>query len=168
MAYIDWREPVRLLEETNGPATPEQHDLAILIGMALRHGEHRKIATALLADRVEPAIYGREVSPATNEQLAFLGRIAKKESSFRGVSKRVASAWIDYYLAEQAIADLRALRLQRGDRVIKTEQVTFEGESPSTFVHSHTVSSIGANGRVYFTGGNGAGGWPSQLRSESV
>lgn len=159
---------MRLLEEKNGPATLEQHDLAILLGMPLRPEEHRKIATALLADRVEPAIYGSEVSLATQEQLEFLGKIAKEGPSFQGISKRVASAWIDYYLARRAIADLRALRLQRGDRIVKTEQFTLEGENPFTSVGSHTVSSIGANGRAYFTGGNGAGGWPSQLRAEPV
>lgn len=167
MAYIDWREPVRLLAEKNGPATPEQHDLAMLLCVPLRLGEHRKIATALLADRVEGPIYGSQVPLATNQQLDFLGKIAEEAFSFQDLSKRVASAWIDYYLARRAIADLLALRLQRGDRVIKTEQFSLDGENPFTFVGAHTVSSIGANGRVYFKGGNGAGGWPSELRSES-
>lgn len=166
MAYIDWQEPVRLLERSNGPATQAQHDLGVILGLRLDFSVCRKVAVALLEDRVEPAIHGRPASMATDRQLAFLEGIAPSSAPFLQYSKRVASAWIDYYLAERSILALRSLQLGRGDRVIAETQFAPYGEEPTTSVRSGVVSSIGANGRVYFMGRNGGGAWPSQLRSE--
>lgn len=164
MAYNDWREPIRLLAEGNGCATREQRDLATLLDMQFKRDEPRKIATARL--EVEPAIHGRVASAATEAQLVFLREIAPEDASLEGITRRVASAWIDYYLAERSIDALRRLQPQRGDRVVKSELVSLTDQASLPRTSSHTVSSIGADGRVYFTGGGGAGAWPSQLQSE--
>jgi len=41
MAYLDWREPVRLLREWQGPPTPAQTALAAHLGAALSSTEPR-------------------------------------------------------------------------------------------------------------------------------
>ena len=78
---------------------------------------------------------------------------------------RVASAWIDYYLILRSVAALEELRLEAGDRVARLHSVT---DPTSGEVHEYedqlTVSSIGADGLVYFKGGNGQCAHPHRLR----
>lgn len=160
MAYHDWHEPVRLLVESNGPATQEQHGLARLLSLPLGATEPRKIASARLEDRVEPAIHGRIVSEATERQIAFLQEVSPADANHAVMSKRVASAWIDYYLAQRTVAALKRLQPRRGDQLVMLNEDPLENR------RCYTVSSVGANGRIYFMGGGGAGAWPSRLQSE--
>jgi hypothetical protein len=80
------------------------------------------------------------------------------------LSKSLASAWINHYLAVRNADRLQELRLARGDRVV--HQRTWVDHSTgelNNWSDRHVVSSIGARGLVYFKGGNGKCGWPTNL-----
>lgn len=164
MTYSDWREPARLLEAATGPARPEQLDLANRTGLVLEGHEPHGVVAVLLEDHLRPAIWGLEVEPATDRQRSFLSELGSPAAVQTHLSKSAASAWIDYQLSLQTLGCLRALRLVAGDEVIKmhtwTDRVSGEIHH---FNDRFIVSSVGANGLVYFKGGNGRCGWPSQL-----
>jgi hypothetical protein len=77
----------------------------------------------------------------------------------------VASAWITYYLALRSIDFLSALRIESGDVVMRRHEWTdaIDG-TDRTYENKVIVSSIGADGLVYFKGGNGQCAHPHRLR----
>lgn len=158
MSYTDWRTPARLLTQKMAPATQPQQEFAALLDLIIEPTTPQLVAAAVLTDASEPFIHGTCPRPASEAQLGFL-RSLHRERSFKNVTARVASAWIDYYLAERSVRLLHELRPQRGNVVRRIESAT------ETHV---TVSSIGANGRVYFMGGGGHGAWPSELNRVTI
>lgn len=63
-----------------------------------------------------------------------------------------AGTWIQYLYLNRRRESLERLRLVKGDVVSRGASGRFD-----------EVSSIGDDGRVYFTGGRGAQAWPDQL-----
>lgn len=168
MTFPDWNEPVRLLEEQSGPATMEQLKLAAQVAFPLDGDLPRGVAAVLLEEHFRPRIWGvprREDAPATQRQREFLEAIAH-DRSFEGasLSKGVASAWITHYLGIRNAERLRELGLTAGDQVV--HQQTWVDHSTGelhNWSDRHVVSRIGARGLVYFKGGNGRCGWPTNL-----
>jgi hypothetical protein len=169
MTYSDWQEPLRLLELSIGPPTSGQRALANQFGLLLNGNESYGVAGVMLEDRLMPLIWDEgAVSELASERqrnfLRSLGAVSVAQSA--SLTKRVASAWIDHQLAVRTAEQLRRLRLKAGDAVIKR---TVSSSHPDDIaVHEalefYYVSSIGADGLVYFKGGNGKCGWPSTLR----
>jgi len=163
MTFPDWKESTRLLEEAAGPPTAEQLDLAATIG--LRYvGEPRVVFAAAIEAWLHPAIRQEQPKPATGRQLSFLDELGH-EHEVAGLSRSVASAWIQHYLSVRTARALNELQLSAGDLIDQEHRHV----DPTTgqlrvWFQKQTVSSIGRNGLVYFRGGNGRCGWPTQLR----
>ena len=164
MTFPTWHEPVRLLEESTGPATDQQRELAITVGLALAGTEPRGVAAILLEEHLQPLIWGREPERATGRQRAFLVELGSNVADDAGLTKRTASAWIQHHLAVRSIESLRRLALVRDDTVI-TRRLWRHPETERLFetLDCAVVSSIRADGMVYFRGGNGRCGWPTSL-----
>lgn len=127
MTFVDWTEPVRLLEAGLLPVTEEQLALASFVGLHLYNDLPRGVAAAMLEDALRPHISGTspEAAPAdlqpTDRQMEFLREIAYGELWTRAaLSRRSASAWIGHFLAERTAHRLHEMQLVRGDRVLKT------------------------------------------------
>lgn len=122
----------------------------------------------MLEEYLRPRIWGvltPKASPATSKQLEFLGAIARDRSFERvSLSKSLASAWIGHYLAVRTADSLQKLRLAAGDRVVhQSTSVDHSTGELHDWTNFCIVSSIGARGLVYFKGGNGKCGWPTNL-----
>jgi len=151
--YADFQEPLRLMSESVGPATDEQHQLATKVGMTLED-EPRAVAAALLEDHLEPAIWGTNPPDATDRQRQFLRRLGFRRAEHQGLTRRVASAWINHLLTLQDIHHLNQLQLKRNDAVIVRRVTELEGTRLESLEYRQ-VSSIAADGLLYFKGGNG-------------
>lgn len=164
MTFPTWHEPVRLLEESTGPATDQQRELASAVGLALAGTEPRGITAVLLEEHLQPLIWGRESERATDRQRTFLVELGSRVADDAGLTKRTASAWIQHHLALRSIECFRRLALVRDDPVIKRTRWRHPetGRLYETLDYA-VVSSIGADSMVYFRGGNGKCGWPSSL-----
>jgi hypothetical protein len=137
-----------------------QIHLAELLGIDVS-ADTENIAAARLEDAVAAAIYPNEQPRhATEAQVAFarsLGLDTEDESL------RVASAKIDEELFRRNPSALESLELKPGDRVLKRETFSYEGQT-HVLEREYIVSSIDESSlRVWFRGGNGQGAWPSQL-----
>jgi hypothetical protein len=164
VTFATWYEPVRLLDERTGPATDQQRELASTIGFPLTGMEPMGVTAVMLEEHLEPLIWGRVPEPATDRQRVFLAELGSDEADNALLTKQVASAWIGHWLAVRTATCLRHLVLVRGDAVIKR---TLWRNPQDGRLHEALdyvmVSSIGADGLVYFRGGNGQCGWPSSL-----
>ena len=108
--------------------------------------------------RVQSAVGSRfGVTPrrSSEPQQELLADLAAKASAEPPAvdSYAEAAAWIQYFLLKQRMEWLGELRLAKGD-------VVSRGSSSDQY---DEVSSIGDDGKVYFTGGSGAQAWPDQL-----
>ncbi|CAN5408295.1 hypothetical protein BH09ACT7_BH09ACT7_05090 [soil metagenome] len=161
-SYPDWQEPLRLLSASVEPATEAQLALAELLGFVLSGAEPRAVAAVLLEDHLQPKIWGKQPEPATEPQIALLARLDAPQAHLPGLTKTSASAWIDHHLTLKTIEDLIRLRPAKNDAMIErrvTETLDRQLES-LTF---RVISSIGADGLVYFKGGNGQCSRPHRL-----
>ncbi len=161
--FSDWQEPVRLLEGGTGAPTDAQRSLVEKLGLIVNGHEPRDVLGVMLEEHLRPIIWGTSTEPASERQLAFLDSL-RGSNARSGLSKPLASAWIDHYLALRNTDKLRSLRLQRGDTVVRR----FRWRHPADHqLHEteelYVVSSIGPAGLVYFKGGNGKCGWASSL-----
>jgi hypothetical protein len=168
LTYTDWQESVRLLELSTGPFTTTQRTLAEQFGMTLQGNEPNGVVGVMLEERLMPLIWSAEAAAelASERQRNFLRALgAASTADSTSLTKRVASAWIDHHLAIKTADSLRRLQLKTGDAVIKRSVWRKEllGIPPHETLEFHYVSSIGADGLVYFKGGNGKCGWPSSL-----
>jgi len=162
VTYPDWREPVRRLHAVAGPATDELLRVADALGCHHDREPHG-VLSAIVMDWLHPVIHGEHSLLATEKQLAYLELLGHlhPETDMR---RSVASAWIDHHLSIRTAQALERLQLASGDRVyvrhdyvsLRTGELTDQGATA-------TVSSIGANGLVYFKGGNGRCAWPTRL-----
>jgi hypothetical protein len=154
VTFATWHEPVRLIDERTGPATDQQRELASAIGLALTGAEPLAVTAAMLEEHLQPVILGRVPEPATDRQRAFLIELGSDEADNARLTKRVASAWIEHYLAVRAGNCLRQLMLVRDDAVIKrrVSRNPVDGHLYETLDYA-VVSSISEDGMVYFRGG---------------
>jgi hypothetical protein len=168
LTYPDWQEPVRLLELSIGLSTPAQRALADQFGLTLGGDEPRGILGVMLEERILPLIWDVDTAPeiASERQRNFLRTLGiASAANCPALTKRLASAWIDHQLTIRTIESLRRLQIRTGDAVIKRTvwRRHLPGIPPHETFEICYVSSIGANGMVYFKGGNGSCGWPSLL-----
>lgn len=162
MTYSDWREPARRLGQITGTATEELQRVASVLG-CLHDGEPHGVLCAIVEDRLRPTLYGRISPMATEKQLAYLFHLGHSHID-PGMSRTVASAWINHYLAVESAQALVRLGLTSGDRVyVENDYVDPITGEVIGMRDEFTVSSIGANGLVYFRGGNGKCAWPAAL-----
>jgi hypothetical protein len=163
--YPDWVEPVRLLTAWVGSATAEQVGLAEKLGLPVAGNAPRGVMVALLEDRLRPALHGMEPDAATERQRAFLRELGGEHHADPGLTKTVASAWIDYHLTLRTIGALQSLRPVCGNVVVRHHQVAFPDGSTESYDAEHVVSSVQDDGLIFFKGGNGQCAWPSNLTS---
>ena len=136
-----------------------QNEIAARLGVDISKDSF-DVAAARILDRVALAVRQlpqRQASMAQKEFAKSLRLSVAKDSM------RVASAKISDALHAKNIKALKRLNLRKDDKVVYTEKY----ETPQgAQVHTteHVVSSIGANGRVYFKGIGCPGAWPSQLK----
>ena len=142
------------------PATPFQQSIASLLHLEIE-GDTERVAAARIREYIAEAILERErIEPATDRQIDY-GHVL--ELNLEDDTKAVASAKIEdrlNILNQQAIDKLA---LKQGDRVIHTT-VFRSDEGEHTYDREEIVSSIGNNLLVYFKGGNGKCGWPTQIK----
>jgi hypothetical protein len=164
MAHPDWREPVRLLRLSLTRAAAHQLALATLIGCRLDTDLPFNVAAARLEAFLEPKIRGTKhaVEAPTEGQMRFLTKLCPA-FEVRCESRAEISAWIDHYLALATIAAHEKLKLKSGD-VVQVSRSYRLIEIAEARHELAVVSSIGANGRVYLKGGNGAGAWPAEVQ----
>lgn len=145
--------PSHPLSAWTSPRTPHE-ELLRRCSKTLFEPRIRGISTGTAAD-----------TPPTDRQVQFLREIAHGESWAKApLSRRTASAWVGHFLAERTAQQLRDSRLTRGDRVLKTHSwVDQDAGELHEWSEEYTVSSIGADGLVYFRRGNGKCAWPHSL-----
>ncbi len=167
--FLDWREPVQLLRLRIAPTSQRLLELADLLGVEVNADDPELVSAGKLDAHMQQRIWGesksRATAPATDRQVTYL-RSLKPDADGLPLTLAEASAWIEVELARQTIAAHETLMLRSGDAVmVETTHVdTVTGEVTDIEWGPQVVSSIGANGLVYFKGGNGQCGWPSNLR----
>jgi len=169
MVFASYVEAVEVMRRPIRPATSEQLDLARLTGCDVPPGAPLLIAAACLHSHLDPVIDGgRGPRPASDRQLSFLIALAGQDLADSNLSMRVASAWIDYYLTVRAIKRPEDLELDAGHEVIRSHDWTAHDGEQHHYEDRMVVSSIGANGLVYFKGGNRQCAYPHRLRQAST
>ena len=164
MTYPDWQVPAQLLDQSAAPPSMDQMELVALLRIQLEGNEPYSVVAAIIEAHLKPKIWGLEEAPATHRQLAYLHELAGSHFMQKALSISVASAWIQHYLGSRTSKRLRELKLKAGDEVVMARVFPDPLTSiPIEWVDEFTVSSIGANGLVYFKGGNGKCGWPTTL-----
>lgn len=143
-----------MMSEAVGQATDEQRELAARVDLMLGD-EPRAVAAALLDDHLEPAIRGTRPLDATDRQRDFLHQLGFSHADQPGLTRGVASAWIDHLLTLQTIDHLIQLQPARNEAVIVRRVTEFEGKRMESLDYKY-ISSIGSGGLLYFKGGNGA------------
>lgn len=132
-------------------ATKKQIELAKKLGIDVS-ADSRIIAAAKIESAVYEAINpGAEPRKATEKQIDFL-KALNIETECRDLI--IVSALIDEELQRRNIEAIKKFDLKAGDTIV-SEQYGREQED--------VISSIGANHRIWFKGGQGRGCWPSKI-----
>ena len=147
--FRSWREATTALTEASAPATGEQLALADKIGIKITPTTPRVVAAATLRVALEPVI-GNHITSAPVERFKeYLASLRHdSDPAIDAANGEEASAWIEYLHLVRRREALARLRLCEGD-IVKTPHHEVA-----------RVSSIGADGRVYFRGGLGQSSWP--------
>ena len=154
MAYADWRIPLQAVRASCGPPTHEQRDLAQALHLVLADNE----PTAVVAARLHDALAGPlGLAPAelrSTAQQEFLevlrDRVVLPELD--ALSWRVASAWIEHFLAVRTAAALERFEPCRGDLItVRIPALRTEKILPSWKPLTRVVSSISDSGRLNLT-----------------
>ncbi|WP_153001289.1 hypothetical protein [Microbacterium testaceum] len=146
-------------------AATHQVELAHLVGCSTDPAAPFDVVAARLEAFLRPRIHGSAAGPLppTSAQLRFL---ADLDPSFelRDEAGAEVCAWIDHHLRLTTVSAYEKLRLRRDDAVLVHHSyrvIGLDTERPG----KATVSSIGADGRVYFRGINGGSAWPTAIES---
>jgi hypothetical protein len=169
VVFRSYAGAVESLSRVVAGASEDQIQLAIETGCALRLPLPRIVAAAYLRDHLDARIAGDGPSSpraATPRQLVFLKSLIASGPPRRDARTiGIVSAWITYYLALRSIDCLSALRIGSGDVVMRRHDWTDSIDGTvRTYEDKMIVSSIGADGLVYFKGGNGQCAHPHRLR----
>jgi len=132
-------------------ATKKQIEIAKKLGIDVSAD-----SSTIAAAKIESAVYevinpGAELRKATEKQIDFL-KALNIETECRDLI--IVSALIGEELQKRNILAIKKLDLKAGDTIV-TEQFGREQED--------VISSIAANHRIWFKGGQGRGCWPSQV-----
>ncbi len=147
--FRSWQEATTALTEASAPATREQLALADKIGIQISPTIPRVVAAATLRVALEPVTRNHITSAPVErfeEHLASLRH--DSDPAVDAAHGEEASAWIEYLHLVRRREALARLRLCEGDIVTTPHHEVAQ------------VSSIGADGRVYFRGGLGQSSWP--------
>lgn len=156
MSYDNWREPWRILRQRAGPATAEQRKLAEYLGVPLPRRVRHLVAAALLQDALSGVLGKGSTQPPSVGQLDYLHDLAPYRKSDDGSPKSAAvvSALIDLCLARRAAEALNAFKPARGDIAFEwARHLDLRSDVDYDPARLRIISSIGADGRVYFEGG---------------
>lgn len=154
--FPDWREPVALLRAAyERRPTPAQRVLARQRGVALAGDEPPPVVLAMLWDSLAEPLGRRLPEAASARQLDYLRALGAEAErpALAGLTRRVASAWIDHLLDREMVARLEELALRRGDLVLyrrKAYRERADLDGAEFVEETHVVSSISATGRVNF------------------
>jgi len=132
------------------PASQFQRKIAGFLGIAIDDSSFA-IAAAQIESAISEAIYPKYTPalPATEKQVVFAADLGLNVSQD---NMKVASARIQEALDQRNATLIRDMQITPGTRVKwrKWNQVK-------------TISSISANGRLWFKGGNGSGAFPHEI-----
>jgi hypothetical protein len=157
--YANWQEPARVLALRTGPAAAEQLRAAAALELSLRGDEPYGVLDAMLRSRRLSQRPGHRLRFATDAQRVALRRDAAQLADDPGLTRDVASAWLQHYRAVRNLRQLEALQLQAGDPVLRERDDLDRLEF---------VSSIRHDGYVNLKGGNGNYAWAYSLERASV
>jgi hypothetical protein len=143
--------------------TALQRRIAKALGVNIS-GDTERVAAARIREFVAPAMLEKSYAEQASEKQVSYGVMIGLDLS--GLSKGLASAMIDDRHAELNAEALQRLALKPGDEVVHTSTCRDEG-SEFSWETNYIVSSIGKDGLVYFKGGNGRCGWPTQIRHKN-
>lgn len=156
MSFTNWKEAIASLEKAIGPVSKQQLQLASFIGIPLQKKTPKLLAAALLKTAVYQEIDIASPLGLKDHQRARIKVLKRSQDfDFSPSSDIEGEALIKYLRLVRRCEHLRKLRIQKGDIVETKTGVVAE------------VSSIGEDGRIYFTGGKGAGAWPDLISVRS-
>ena len=151
MTHENWRRVVAAIRDATGTVTSKQVELATVAGIMLPAQLPRLVAGARLRAAFSSELGIPSPGPCNPIQQEIIDGLESDVAPPDGVE---AEAWINFLRLKKREEALVELELQAGDIV------EVSGPDGDTF---REVSSIGSSGRVYFTGGDGAGSWPDML-----
>jgi hypothetical protein len=155
MTHPDWREPARALRLRLGTATAEQRALAEHLGVPVGERTRYLVAAALLSDALASEL-DAPVREPSDEQLEYLAELDAwaRRGDPEPTTRRLASAVSALRRTRRTLEALEAAKPSAGDIVVEygyrePHDATVDPE------RYRIVSSIGADGMVYFLGGSG-------------
>ncbi|TAK49439.1 MAG: DUF4263 domain-containing protein [Betaproteobacteria bacterium] len=152
MKANNWKQAERHLREATKSVTEKQKQVAAVAGITIGERTPRIVAAAKLRAALTDELHLAEDRPVQEHAQPVIERLwpGKTTPAIAG-SDGEADAWIEHLFLLKRRAAISKLQPEPGDIV-----VTQNG--------SHAeISSIGLNGRLYFTGGNGRGSWPDNV-----
>ena len=155
MARTSWEGAVAAIRRTIARCDEDSRAFASSVGVELPESLPQLVAAARVRSAVD-SHFGVAPRKSTDAQQEFMAELAATMSVAIPAavdSYEEAEAWIRCLYLRQRLQSLEQLRLAKGDVVSRNPSARRFDE----------VSSIGDDGRVYFTGGRGAGAWPDQL-----
>lgn len=152
MTSGSWSDAEKLLAVETGPATDRQRKMAALAGISIADGMPHIVAAARLRVALAQDLHLRDSHAVREDSLAWIKQLwSGTKLPVLPVTQEEANGWIEHLFLVKRRAALLHLRPVQGDVV-----ATAEGDYAA-------ISSIGTNGRLYFTGGLGRGAWPDQV-----
>ena len=151
MTHDSWHRAVADIRDATGTVTGRQKELATVAGITLPAQLPRVVAGARLQAAFSSELGIPLPGPCNPIQQEIIDSL---ESDVAPLDRVEAEAWINFLRLKKREKALEELELQAGDIV------EVSGPDGDNF---REVSSIGSSGRVYFTGGDGAGSWPDML-----
>lgn len=157
MAYPSWRPAAELLAADLRPAAGALLTLAEAVGVDVRHGDSRLVVAARVDDYVSAVTRRTPPRRCTAPQRALLESLGIAPAT--SVTTREADAFIREAISEQRLVALRAVRPERGDRLVRT--VDGARNRTGEIVE---VSSVDRLGHVWVKGAAGYPTRPQDLR----
>ena len=154
LVHSSWEGAQAAIRRTIGDCDDEVRTIAEDVGVGIPPSLPRVVAIARVRTILDSrlGIAPRGNTDRQHERLVDLAAAVSVEAPVVD-SYAEAHAWVEYFLLAQRFQWLGELRLAKGDVVSRHLSSDLYDE----------VSSIGDDGKVYFTGGRGAQAWPDQL-----
>jgi hypothetical protein len=152
MTTSTWEYAVEQLRDATKPVTEEQLALAGKIGLKLTPGTSTIVAGALLRVALCNELKLPAAKPVSEHFAGCLkGLRSETKAKFKAKNDEEAAAWVEYLRLLRRIRVLTKQKFEAGD-IVRLQ----DGEKIE-------VSSIGADGCVYFKGGQGYRSWPDLI-----
>lgn len=146
MPSTDWHDVVARLEDSIGPATHAQLDVAKRLDVVLPSNAPRPVVAAILRDRVRDALGEPHGGAPSEDQARYLAALAEETGlAIPEIDDReMADAWFRVAFTRRAIHALEALRPSPGD------VVEFYGPEGARIYAE--IASISDDGKLNFRG----------------